>query len=159
MICSNCGKDIPFEGTVCPYCKAYKSQDKKERLQGQEEGYVMAVVVTFVCGVLGFIIGNALLGLVGGLVCAVIALFAGAANGISPARKESGPGESVGSSAPVSVPQPTNQPMPLTPAQERSMLASGQYKKCAHCAEIIRAEARLCRFCGYDVPLPGAAGR
>jgi hypothetical protein len=29
MLCSNCGKDIPFTGDVCPYCKTDKSKDQR----------------------------------------------------------------------------------------------------------------------------------
>lgn len=34
---------------------------------------------------------------------------------------------------------------------EATALASGAARKCPHCAEIIKAEARICRFCGRDV--------
>jgi hypothetical protein len=27
MICSNCDKDIPFQGNVCPHCHAKKQRD------------------------------------------------------------------------------------------------------------------------------------
>jgi len=30
IYCSNCGKKIPYNGNVCPYCKADKSSDKKK---------------------------------------------------------------------------------------------------------------------------------
>jgi hypothetical protein len=34
---------------------------------------------------------------------------------------------------------------------ERVALADGQHRKCPHCAELIKSEAKVCRFCGRDV--------
>jgi heme/copper-type cytochrome/quinol oxidase subunit 4 len=36
---------------------------------------------------------------------------------------------------------------------ERKRLASGEWKKCPFCAEFIKAEAKVCRFCGRDFPM------
>jgi hypothetical protein len=42
-------------------------------------------------------------------------------------------------------------------ALEGEKLASGTNRKCPFCAEIIKAEARVCRFCGRDLPAIEAA--
>jgi hypothetical protein len=40
---------------------------------------------------------------------------------------------------------------------ERDRIASGTERKCPHCAEVIKAEAKVCRFCGRDVSPAEAA--
>lgn len=39
-------------------------------------------------------------------------------------------------------------------ALEKRQLASGKRQKCSHCAEIIKAEATVCRFCGAKLLYP-----
>lgn len=40
---------------------------------------------------------------------------------------------------------------PNQEGMERRALQSGELKKCPHCAELIRADANVCRYCGRDV--------
>lgn len=35
-------------------------------------------------------------------------------------------------------------------SQERKAISDGSQKKCPQCAELVKAEANLCRFCGHE---------
>lgn len=37
-----------------------------------------------------------------------------------------------------------------TRSLEERQIASGDYRRCPHCAEVIRQEASACRFCGRE---------
>lgn len=39
---------------------------------------------------------------------------------------------------------------------EREQLQSGSSRKCPYCAEIVKSEAIVCRFCGRDLPKEAA---
>jgi len=56
MRCSNCGKDVPFAGKVCPYCHVDKSKDQ------------MGTMLSFPLGLAGAALGGFLLGFWGGVV-------------------------------------------------------------------------------------------
>lgn len=49
---------------------------------------------------------------------------------------------------------------PTDPAQSEADLRSGQGKKCPRCAEVVKRDAAICRFCSYDfsATIKAAAG-
>lgn len=47
---------------------------------------------------------------------------------------------------------------PNAQALERDALASGQSKKCPSCAELIRSDAAVCRYCGREVFATASTG-
>ena len=67
MLCSGCGKDIPFVGQVCPFCQRDKTKD-----QGNQ---TLLVIMLIVGGGIGYLIGGfkgLLWGLGVGMVLGVI---------------------------------------------------------------------------------------
>lgn len=66
MICSECGKDIPFAGQVCPYCHREKRAD--------QNGQAPALVLGLAGAVLGYFIGEDW-GVIVGLVVGAIVGF------------------------------------------------------------------------------------
>lgn len=67
MLCSGCGKDIPFNGSVCPHCQRDKS--------GDQTFQVFAIIGMLIGGAVGYAIGGILWALGGGFLGA---LFMGA---------------------------------------------------------------------------------
>jgi hypothetical protein len=41
---------------------------------------------------------------------------------------------------------------PDNSALEKRKLSQGGFKKCPHCAEIVKSDAKVCRYCGRDIP-------
>lgn len=72
MICSNCGKDIPFTGEVCPYCQRDKSSDQEQwaiAMVGAALGGAIGYMVNGIIGVVvGFVIGTGIGVVIGRLV-------------------------------------------------------------------------------------------
>ena len=42
----------------------------------------------------------------------------------------------------------------VTKPSDETLVDSGEYRKCPFCAEIVRREAKLCRYCGKELPEP-----
>lgn len=61
MVCSGCGKDIPFSGAVCPYCHRDKSQDQAAQ--------TLVLGVAAVVGAIGWFV----FGFLGGMACFMVA--------------------------------------------------------------------------------------
>lgn len=71
MICSGCGKDIPFSGKVCPHCQRDKSKDQQTQFYGLVFGFTVGGVGYLINGLgaalIGFIVGS-----VGGIILAAM---------------------------------------------------------------------------------------
>lgn len=70
MICSGCGKDIPFYGEVCPYCHRSKAKDQQEFVN-ESASTVIAAIFALIAAGIGYGIGDekgAIIGLVGGII-------------------------------------------------------------------------------------------
>jgi uncharacterized membrane protein YfcA len=71
MKCSGCGKNVPFHGSVCPYCQRDKAGDKRAVIWA----WIFAPIGAVIGGAAGAHNGHPLLGLfVGAIVAASIAL-------------------------------------------------------------------------------------
>ena len=73
MRCSNCGKDVPFIGNVCPYCHADKSKD-----QARETIIALYVGVPLIAGM--FLVGfkaGLIMGGIGGVVALIVIIRKG----------------------------------------------------------------------------------
>lgn len=68
MRCSNCGKDIPFAGQVCPYCHANKSKDQNLTVFAFISGFGLAIFVYWITQNIFY----AFFGLIGGVIIGTI---------------------------------------------------------------------------------------
>jgi predicted lipid-binding transport protein (Tim44 family) len=158
MTCSNCGKDVPFGGNVCPYCKADKSGDQMI----QAIAFMGAMAGGVAGGIVGLIVGNILAGVATGMIIGMIAGAFVAADVASKAKARKA------AQARAVLEEQARQRVPIaanavqvtrsdadiaaySQNQERALIASGVYRECPHCAEVIKAAAKVCRFCQRDI--------
>ncbi len=68
MLCTNCGKDVPFVGKICPYCKTDKSYDQETT----SRSVILGLALLAMCGFLGWTftsdIGTTILSGIGGMI-------------------------------------------------------------------------------------------
>ncbi|CTP89973.1 SHOCT domain-containing protein [Xanthomonas graminis] len=57
MRCSGCGKDIPFNGQVCPYCQRDKSKDQSNTVISFILGLIAGTIGYFIFGFWGALSG------------------------------------------------------------------------------------------------------
>jgi hypothetical protein len=72
MQCSNCGKSIPFNGNVCPYCHADKSNDQSVVVIGMLVAFVCMGIGYVANGACGFLMGALIGGFVGAIVGTIV---------------------------------------------------------------------------------------
>ena len=40
----------------------------------------------------------------------------------------------------------------MSKPSDEALVSSGEYRKCPFCAEVVRSEAKICRYCGKELP-------
>ena len=40
----------------------------------------------------------------------------------------------------------------MSKPSDETLVSSGEYRKCPFCAEVVRSEAKICRYCGKELP-------
>ena len=143
MQCSNCGKDIPFAGNVCPHCHADKSGDQTIK------------VLALITGSIGAFIGNAIGDFGGVFIGAFIGAIPGFILGsILKAQKEKATGgvptlpntaatlRQVGVAPPPVLPSkahphPNSKYAPTVVGQSKRTPPTPQLEECANCGRTI----------------------
>ena len=68
MHCSGCGKNVPFNGVVCPYCHRDKSNDKNKKVISVLFGFIGALIGIGVNGFVGMFVGLVIGVIIGSIV-------------------------------------------------------------------------------------------
>lgn len=72
MLCSNCGKDIPYTGKVCPYCKVDKTGDRETQTIGIGVGFTAGLIAYLTTNEVGQTIGWGIAGMIMGFILSKI---------------------------------------------------------------------------------------
>lgn len=64
MRCSGCGKDVPFNGEVCPFCQRDKSSDQTIHVLGMIGMFIGGTVGSWIGGFGGMIVGAIVVGFI-----------------------------------------------------------------------------------------------
>jgi hypothetical protein len=140
MHCTNCGKDIPFAGNVCPHCHADKSGDQAITVLGMIGGGIG--------GWIGYSVGDVGGAIVGFFCGAIPLIIVGFAMKLANEKKTGGVPTLPNTAAtlrqvgiaPLILPEPTSPPL------VRDEIP------CDHCAELILRQAKKCKHCGGAQP-------
>jgi RNA polymerase subunit RPABC4/transcription elongation factor Spt4 len=121
MLCSNCGKDIPFLGEVCPWCHKRKFGDQVVTMLGFI-GFFVGLGIAFPIAGLNFLPG---VGVTMAFCVGFTVLGAALKNRIEhPGKRVERPGTAVA------------QPPDDVPSM-----------RCPECREQVRSDARRCKHC------------
>lgn len=130
MLCSNCGKDIPFNGNVCPYCHADKS--------GDQGVYGMAVIGGLIGGGIGYAI-NDFTGFIAGMFIGMIPMML---LGLSLKGKQDA------KTGGVPILPNTAATLRQVEQEVRQPSVAREEVPCQFCAEPILRQAKKCKHCG-----------
>ena len=141
MHCSNCGKDIPFTGRVCPYCHVDKSSDQAVMALG--------IVGAVVGASIGYLVGD-VAGAIAGFFCGMFALMI-VAVATKPAKSKKARRVKTLPNMAATLQQAegrrarsTNSPSPSASPRDEV--------PCHYCAEAILRKAKKCKHCGSSQP-------
>jgi cobalamin biosynthesis protein CobD/CbiB len=124
MQCTNCGKDVPFTGNVCPHCGVEKKHDKTQQSAMKAAGCLVFLLIVSIATMVGAdFLSSLVMGFIGAVLAQVVVMTK------------------------TAVPKQRIAPT----IQRVEDAATGDTKSCPYCAETIKSAAVKCRFCGSEL--------